>query len=61
MAPRKRARYRVIVAPIGRIVLDRLTRTWSVFDGATLVDYGAMHRPDWTAYLPGRSTIHRIG
>ena len=58
MAPRKRARYRVIVAPVGRIVLDRLTRTWSVFDTSegepTLVDYGRMTRPDWTAYLPNR-------
>lgn len=52
MAPRKRARYRVIVAPIGRIVIDRLARTWSVFDGQVLVDYGHVSRPDWTAYLP---------
>lgn len=54
MAPRKRARYRVIVVPIGRIVIDRLTKTWSVVDAAVLVDYGHVSRPDWTAYLPNR-------
>lgn len=54
MAPRKRARYRVIVCPTGKVILDRLTRTWSIVNGSTLVDYGTMQRPDWTAYLPGR-------
>lgn len=54
MAPRKRARYRVIVVPIGKIVIDRLAKTWSVIDGDTLVDYGHVARPDWTAYLPNR-------
>jgi hypothetical protein len=57
MAPRKRARYRVIVAPIGTIVLDRLAKTWTVrdrVDPSLIVDYGHISRADWTAYLPNR-------
>jgi len=54
MAIRKHRRYRFIRTRSVTVVIDRLTRTWSVVQGGVLVDYGHTQRPDWTAYLSGR-------
>jgi len=62
VAPRKRARYRVITLPHGSTcTLDYLLRTWTVRDkDKATVDYGKMTRPFWTRYLDDRAMMAEV-
>jgi hypothetical protein len=54
MAPRKQPRYKTIAVPMGMVIIDRKERTWTVTDGAIVLDYGSLSKPAFTHYLDNR-------
>jgi hypothetical protein len=55
-----RKRYYYLRVPMGIVVLDRVSRTWSLCTGRIVLDYGRMRDTTWTRYLPGRA-IAQVG